>query len=116
MTTFLGRHSEADDHIEQLRWLGHDVRVVSGGEDKESVLDAFATGLALPDWFGRNWDALLDALRDLDPAGGRAGVALVWDHTLALRDGDRATYRTVLDVLEQVEDEREDLRVTVINR
>ena len=58
MTTFLGRHSEADDHIAQLVWLGHDVRVVSGGDDKAGVLDAFATGLELPDWFGHNWDAL----------------------------------------------------------
>ncbi|EWT01467.1 barnase inhibitor [Intrasporangium oryzae NRRL B-24470] len=116
MTTFLGRHSEAEDHLADLDAQGLDVRVVTAGTDKESVLDGFATGLELPTWFGRNWDALLDALRDLDAARGRTGIALVWDHTLALRDGDRATYRTVLDVLEQVEDEREDLWVTVINR
>ena len=64
MTTFLSRHSEPDDHIAQLRWLGHDVRIVSGGDDKAGVLDAFATDLELPDWFGRNWDALVDAGAD----------------------------------------------------
>mgnify|MGYP003296609880 CR=1 FL=1 len=53
-----------------LRWLGHDVRVVSGGDDKAGVLDAFATGLELPGWFGHNWDALVDALRDLDAPRG----------------------------------------------
>ncbi|MEW1954216.1 barstar family protein [Terrabacter sp. NPDC080008] len=115
MTTFLGRHSEPDDHIEQLRWLGHDVRVVSGGTDKVSVLEAFATGLDLPDWFGRNWDALLDALRDLDPS--RDGpIELVWDHAGALREHDRESYDTVVDILEQAAEERDDLLVTVVTR
>ena len=115
MTTFLGRHSEADDHLDQLRWLGHDVRVVSGGHDKESVLEAFASDLDLPEWFGRNWDALLDALRDLE---GRQGVPieLVWDEARALRQADPEVYRTVVEILEQVEQERGDLRATVIAR
>jgi RNAse (barnase) inhibitor barstar len=116
MTTFLGRHGEPDDHIEQLRWLGHDVRIVSGGEDKASVLDAFARDLGLPDWFGRNWDALLDALRDLDPSSRGAPIELVWDHAATLRERDRAAYDTVVDVLEQVADERGDLNVTVVTR
>jgi RNAse (barnase) inhibitor barstar len=115
VTTFLGRHSEADDHIARLVWLGHDVRVVSGGEDKAGVLDAFASGIGLPDWFGRNWDALLDALRDLDGARG-VPLELVWDHAAALRERDRATYDTVVEILEQVGDERDDLHVTVVNR
>ena len=115
MTTFLGRHSEADDHLDQLRWLGHDVRVVSGGDDKDSVLDAFAAGLDLPDWFGHNWDALVDALRDLDGPRG-VPIELVWDHARALREGDRATFDTVVDILEQVDEERDDLNVTVIAR
>jgi len=115
MTTFLGRHSEPDDHIEQLRWLGRDVRIVSGGEDKESVLDAFARDLGLPDWFGRNWDALLDALRDLDVPRGQT-LELVWDHVGDLRRRDHDTYETVVDILEQVADERGDLNVTVVTR
>ncbi|GAA2476239.1 barstar family protein [Terrabacter carboxydivorans] len=115
MTTFLGRHSEADDHIEQLRWLGHDVRVVSGGDDKAGVLEAFASGLALPEWFGHNWDALLDALRDLD-APRDAPIELVWDHAAGLRARDRDAYDTVVEILEQVADERDDLHVTVVTR
>lgn len=115
MTTFLGRHSEADDHVADLEAQGLDVRVVRAGTDKESVLDGFATALRLPEWFGRNWDALLDALRDLDTDRGRP-IALVWDHALTLRDTDRETYRVVVDILEQVEDERDDVRVTVVNR
>lgn len=115
MTTFLGRHSETDDHLDQLRWLGHDVRVVTGGHDKASVLEAFATGLDLPDWFGHNWDALLDALRDLEGTRG-VPIELVWDRTHGLRLADRPTYETVVEILEQVDDERDDLNVTVIAR
>jgi RNAse (barnase) inhibitor barstar len=31
---------------------------------KELMLDEFASVLRLPDWFGHNWDALIDVLRD----------------------------------------------------
>jgi RNAse (barnase) inhibitor barstar len=118
MTTFLGPHSEADDHVELLTSLGHEVRVVgsvSAGLDKASVLDAFARDLDLPEWFGRNWDALLDALRDLEVPRGQT-LELVWDHVGTLRRTDHATYETVIDILEQVQDERDDVRVTVIAR
>ena len=115
MTRFLGTHSEPDDHIAQLRWLGHDVRVVSGGDDKAGVLDAFATDLGLPDWFGRNWDALVDALRDLDARRG-VPIELVWDHAAALRERDRDAFDTVVEILEQVADERDDLNITVVTR
>ena len=86
MTTFLGPHSEADDHLDLLTSLGHDVRIVgavSGGVDKATVLDAFAADLDLPDWFGRNWDALLDALRDLEVPRGQ--TLELQDHVGELR-------------------------------
>jgi RNAse (barnase) inhibitor barstar len=118
VTTFLGPHSEADDHLDLLASLGHDVRIVgraSGGVDTATVLAAFAADLDLPDWFGHNWDALLDALRDLDVPRGQI-LELVWDHVGELRRRDHDTYEAVLDILEQVQDERDDLRITVIAR
>jgi hypothetical protein len=49
---------------------------VGDGTDKSAVLASFAGALGFPEWVGRNWDALEDALRDLSwwPAGvaGRA--------------------------------------------
>jgi hypothetical protein len=35
--------------------------------DKTEFLDRVAERLGFPDWFGRNWDALNDALFDLRP-------------------------------------------------
>lgn len=32
--------------------------------DKAGLMDRAARALALPDWFGRNWDALADSLTD----------------------------------------------------
>ncbi|MEV7503526.1 barstar family protein [Streptomyces sp. NPDC093018] len=37
---------------------------LTGVTDKSGLLDAVARALHLPDWFGRNWDALLDSLSD----------------------------------------------------
>lgn len=115
MTTFLSRHDEADDHIISLIAHGADVRVVRAGWDKRSVLGAFAEALDLPDWFGYNWDALVDALRELGNDDARR-IELVWDHVHALREAEPETYATVVDILEQVADERDDLGLTIIDR
>ncbi|MET9256076.1 barstar family protein [Streptomyces sp. NPDC003717] len=37
---------------------------LAGVTDKAALMDRCAHALALPDWFGRNWDALADALAD----------------------------------------------------
>jgi len=39
--------------------------VPSGIEDKLVLFDFYSNAFHFPDWFGRNWDALLDCLRDL---------------------------------------------------
>ncbi|KAK1178250.1 barstar family protein [Streptomyces sp. NBS 14/10] len=38
---------------------------LDGVRDKAGFLDRCAQDLAFPAWFGRNWDALADCLRDL---------------------------------------------------
>ena len=62
MTTFL-ESRDIEAHLEALRRDGADIRIVRTAQDKAGVLDAFAAALELPEWFGHNWDALLDALR-----------------------------------------------------
>ncbi|MEU2421823.1 barstar family protein [Streptomyces sp. NPDC007851] len=37
---------------------------LAGVGDKAGLMDRAVSALALPDWFGRNWDALADSLRD----------------------------------------------------
>lgn len=37
---------------------------LAGIADKAALMDRSAQALALPDWFGRNWDALADSLAD----------------------------------------------------
>lgn len=115
MTRFLGRHSDVRAHIEAAHDEGRDVRVVDAGRDKASALDGFARGLGLPTWFGHNWDALLDSLRELRGHDGRP-VEIVWDHAAALRSSDPAAYETALEVLEEAASGRPDLHVTVVAR
>jgi hypothetical protein len=70
--------SAVSDLLERAGWS---VCVVDLAEapDKAAIMDAFVVGLGLPAWFGRNWDALTDALRDLGwlPAGRRGRVLLI---------------------------------------
>ncbi|MFJ3335657.1 barstar family protein [Streptomyces sp. NPDC086766] len=37
---------------------------LDGVTDKAGLMDRCVRALALPDWFGRNWDALADSLSD----------------------------------------------------
>ncbi|RZB20232.1 hypothetical protein StrepF001_03575 [Streptomyces sp. F001] len=39
---------------------------LDGVTDKAGLMDRCARALQLPDWFGRNWDALADSLSDHD--------------------------------------------------
>jgi hypothetical protein len=41
------------------------VTIDSHVQGKEELLDRVARGLSFPDYFGRNWDALIDCLSDL---------------------------------------------------
>lgn len=56
---------------------------------KPGFLARCADDLALPTWFGRNWDALVDVFRDL-PVPSAGGV-VVWTGADALDDEVRAT-------------------------
>ncbi|WP_327357510.1 barstar family protein [Streptomyces sp. NBC_01304] len=54
---------------------------LDGVGDKAAFMDRCARVLDLPDYFGRNWDALADCLTDLSwaaPARGRLLVVTGW--------------------------------------
>ncbi|OIJ65612.1 barstar family protein [Streptomyces mangrovisoli] len=74
---------------------------LDGVRDKAGLMDRCARALALPGWFGRNWDALADSLRDraLWPAGAADRGLLVvvrnWEPYAAARPGEWETAREV---------------------
>jgi RNAse (barnase) inhibitor barstar len=54
------------------------VRVdLAGCEDKAGLLERIAAALALPSWFGANWDALYDCLLDLSWQPGQGWVLIL---------------------------------------
>lgn len=68
--------------------------------DKTTLLHALYQSGEYPAGFGFNWDALLDALRDLDWLASARGIALVWRHpdVLLERAPDvLVTFREVVD-------------------
>lgn len=77
---------------------GRPVAVLDGrfALDKAGFLDEVALALHFPAHFGRNWDAMVDCLRDVEH-----GTVLIWDRAgeLALLDPD--AYETALDILRE---------------
>ncbi|MFJ8579921.1 barstar family protein [Micromonospora sp. NPDC093277] len=76
---------------------GEVVLAGTAARTRAGLFDALATALALPDWFGRNWDALADVLADRLDAGPLALV--VSDAAELLADEPPAQLGTFLDVL-----------------
>ena len=65
---------------------------------KADLLSALKRAMHLPTWFGRNWDALDETLRDLE--GQRAeGYLLVYDYPGPLAEGDPAAWQSAQEIL-----------------
>lgn len=74
--------------------------------DKATLLHACYQSGEYPAGFGFNWDALLDALRDLSWLEPAAGIVLVWRHPDVLESRDPETAATFRDVVEEAAEER----------
>lgn len=68
------------------------VEIECTGLSKSQLFEAFAAALKLPDWFGRNLDALYDALTDLE---GPSTINLVGWEDAALSLADRRAFEAV---------------------
>jgi hypothetical protein len=68
------------------------------GASKLEVLERFADALSFPDWVGRNWDALADALRDLSWLA-RPGYVLILHGTDELRARLPRDAETLVEIL-----------------
>jgi len=71
-------NDEAPD-LDGFEVLRIDGSTISG---KDELLDTIAEGFGFPDWFGQNWDALEECLRDLDAVND--GYALLVSDATAL--------------------------------
>ncbi|MET9962183.1 barstar family protein [Streptomyces sp. NPDC006326] len=78
------------------------VRVdLDGVRTKPELMRRWGAALRAPEWFGGNWDALADALRDLSwwepaPPGWLVAVSS-WQDYAGARPGDWETLRDVLE-------------------
>lgn len=66
--------------------------------DKMGFLDAASRAFGLPDYFGRNWDALADSLGDVD---GESGTVVVWDGWSAFAAADEKSFATALEIIRE---------------
>lgn len=89
---------------------------LDGVTDKAGLMDRCATALNLPDWFGRNWDALADSLADpaLWPRDAEdTGLLLVVRNWQAYALARPEEWRTAREVLAEAERRTPELRVLV---
>ncbi|MEU2792483.1 barstar family protein [Streptomyces sp. NPDC007100] len=89
---------EALDAARAAGWHGAllDLRGVA---DKAGFMDRCVRALRLPDWFGRNWDALADCLTDLSwcpPDRGRVLVVSGWQGYAAAAPDDWGTVEEIV--------------------
>ncbi|MEU6199018.1 barstar family protein [Streptomyces sp. NPDC047061] len=74
---------------------------LTGVADKAGLMERVASGLGLPDWFGRNWDALTESLGDTSlwppEAVGRGLLVVVtgWQGYARTRPDEWETARRV---------------------
>ena len=73
----------------------HVARIPEGIDSKTALFRALVPALALPDFFGANWDALEECLKDLSWIGKRT-VAIVHEDLPALEKRELASYLSIL--------------------
>ena len=77
---------------------------LAGIEDKTGLLSAIARAMAFPEWFGHNWDALLDCLADLGwrPA---EGYVVILEHCDGIHGRAETDFVQTLQVFEAAANE-----------
>lgn len=77
-----------------LAWFELDAAAAA---DKQGFLAACARSFGFPDWFGANWDALADCLRDL--TWRRApGYVVFWHGSAVLANAAPEAFATALEI------------------
>ena len=84
----------------KFRYHSADLKSVA---NKTEMLAALAKGLALPEHFGQNWDALADSVEDEDWLG-RNGCVIMLAHTGAFRKVHGVDWTTLEDIFAEASD------------
>ncbi|HEY3015873.1 MAG TPA: barstar family protein [Nocardioides sp.] len=89
-------------------------------QSKDEFLTAIGEAFGFPDYYGRNFDALLDCLRDVgsypDNPDSEGGTVLLWDGWGTFARADERAFSMALSVLGQRVDEREAGKFSVLLR
>lgn len=83
---------------------------LTGSRDKHEMLDAIGKSMHFPEWFGHNWDALLDCLADLGwrPAEGHV---VILEHCDGIHGRAEADFVHALQVFDSAANEWRDQNV-----
>jgi RNAse (barnase) inhibitor barstar len=84
-------------HHAKLRYLDVDL---SHADDRATLFAALAKGLALPEHFGNNFDALADSLEDRDWLG-KAGCAIRLGHATHYRKSHPHEWSRLEEILSE---------------
>ena len=84
---------------------------IKGCRNKSCVMQQFSEALLLPDTFGRNWDALIDVLRDLQATDIKQGLILMILGAESLHREAPEDYAVLRDILEEWSAEYEPTKV-----
>jgi len=68
---------------------------------EEELFDHLSFELHFPDYFGRNWNALLDCLRDLDSWIPAKGYVLLYKNPKKLMTKSLADFKIFLEIVEE---------------
>lgn len=83
--------------VEHAGWGFAHVDGWTGADTKAAFLAAVGQALHFPDYYGQNFDALADCLRDI--GRGVDGVVLLWDGWSTLARADERAFGIALGVL-----------------
>jgi hypothetical protein len=97
---------------DEVTAAGWTMCVVDGAAmtDRSSLLSEFATGCDFPGWFGGNWDAFADCLRDLSWLPDRP-IAVFWQRSGVFEAADPDVWRTAGEVIDRAIADRVEIGV-----
>ncbi|MDO8958742.1 MAG: barstar family protein [Rhodocyclaceae bacterium] len=77
---------------------------LAGVSDKAALLKAIGDAMAFPEWYGRNWDALLDCLADLGWQSAE-GYVVILEHCDGIHGRAETDFVQTLQVFEAATNE-----------